>query len=286
MPTTPIGHNIDGTKIAELCEAMSRVTRMFKSIVPASWRKKMAEAQLRREHGGGELECNYCGARLRNWTLRGQPAEVIERLDIVPAGPRFSSCPFCGSYDRDRLLLMFLERRTDLFTKPTKLLHIAPEQTLARTVLQCPSIDYISGDLDGALAMRALDVTDIDFPENTFDAIICNHVLEHVPNDRLAMSELLRVLKPGGWAVLQVPIGIKLDKTIEDFNLPSDADRLEKFGQGDHVRVYSMDDYVERLRSVGWLVEVSDFPAEVGPQMVHRFGLHEREKVVFCRKAS
>lgn len=264
---------------------MSQLKQMLGRLVPASLRHRMAERRLRHEHEGGDLECIYCGAKLRHWTLRGQPAEVIERLDIVPAGPRLSSCPFCGSYDRDRLLLTFLQRRTDLFSKPTKLLHIAPESTLAKKVVATPSIDYVSGDLDGSLAMRPLDVTDIDFPDNTFDAVICNHVLEHVPDDRRAMSELLRVLKPGGWAVLQVPIGIKLDKTIEDFTLKSDAERLERFGQGDHVRVYSMGDYVERLRSVGWNIEVIDFPSEVGPETVHRYGFHEREKVVFGRKA-
>lgn len=259
---------------------------MLGRLVPASLRQKMAENRLRREHAGGDLQCNYCGAKLRHWTLRGQPAEVIERLDIVPAGPRLSSCPFCGSYDRDRLLLTFLQRKTDLFSKPTKLLHIAPELTLAKKIVATSSIDYVSGDLDGSLAMIALDVTQIDFPDATFDAVICNHVLEHVPDDKKAMAELLRVLKPGGWAVLQVPIGTKLDKTIEDFNLPSDAERLQMFGQGDHVRVYSIGDYVERLQSVGWIVDAIDFPAEVGPETVRRYGFHEREKVVFGRKGT
>lgn len=265
---------------------MNPVKSLIKAIVPASVREKRRENLKRKAHEGGLLECNYCGSTVRQWDPRGIDAEVITRLDIVPTGYRLATCPFCQSYDRDRLLYFFLQRHTNLFSQPTKLLHMAPELTLAKVIGEHAHIDYMSGDLDGALAMRALDVTQLDFPDATFDAVICNHVLEHVPDDRKAMSELLRVLKPGGWAVLQVPIGVKLGQTIEDFTLKTDAERLDKFGQIDHVRVYTLSDYVSRLESVGWQVSVIDFPQEMGADQITKFGLHPREKVVYCTRPS
>lgn len=265
---------------------MGVLKSIAKAIIPASVRANIREAQKRRRHANGKFECNFCGSRVAEWDPRGIKSEVIERLDIVPTGYRFVTCPFCQSYDRDRLLYFFLIRHTKLFQEPTKLLHIAPETTIELKVRDCKTIDYLSGDLDGRLAMEAMDCTTLRFAENSFDALICNHVLEHIPEDAKAMAELLRVVKPGGWAVLQVPIGVKLEKTIEDFTLKTDQDRLEKFGQIDHVRVYSLHDYLVRLDNAGWEVTVIDFPKELGPEVVEKFGLHPREKIVFCRKTA
>jgi len=114
--------------------------------------------------------------------------------------------------------------------------------------------DYLSVDIDGSKAMRRADITKLDFPDNHFDAIVCNHVLEHVPSDRLAMSELYRVLKPdGGWASLQVPRTESL--TDEDPAIIDPQERLKRFNQEDHVRLYGKD-YFDRLREAGFRVAV------------------------------
>jgi SAM-dependent methyltransferase len=263
---------------------MNPIKSILKAVIPKKAREALRESAKRLAHAGGPFECVYCGSSVKDWAPRGVQSEVIERLDIVPTGYRMATCPFCQSYDRDRLLFLFLKSKTTLFSKPIRLLHIAPELTLAGKIVECPTIDYLSGDIDGHLAMQAMDVTNLKLDTGSFDAVICNHVLEHVPDDRRAMSELLRVLKPGGWAVLQVPIATKLDATIEDPSAASDEERLARFGQIDHVRVYAMADYLSRLDESGWDVEVIDFSAELGEAAVRKFGLHPRERIVFCRK--
>ena len=103
--------------------------------------------------------------------------------------------------------------------------------------------------------MEKMDITQIDYPDNTFDCILCNHVLEHVPNDLKAMQEIERVLKPGGWAILQVPIAFDLDDTLEDPSITEEEDRYRVFGQRDHVRLYGSD-YKHRLEQAGLKVKL------------------------------
>lgn len=256
---------------------------IIRTIVPETVRQKFHDRQRRKQWEGDAFECNFCGAKLKEFTYRGVDSEVIQKLKIVPAGRRQVTCPFCASYDRDRLLWLFLQHRTDL-TKVKTILHMAPEETIASKLRSFENIEYMSGDLDPALAMMKVDVTDIPFPDSHFDAILCNHVLEHVPDDSLAMRELLRVTKPGGWAVLQVPIGIKLDHTIEDIECHDEAERLARFGQIDHFRVYAKEDYVARLRKAGWQVEVVDLISEISEEDLRRLSLNKDEKIFFCKR--
>jgi len=132
------------------------------------------------------------------------------------------------------------------------MLHVAPERSLAKRFKK--TFEYISIDLDGSRAMEAGDITDLRFPDNHFDCIICNHVLEHVPEDKKAMAELFRVLKPGGWASLQVPIKLESETTDEDPGANA-AERERRFGQHDHVRVYGLD-YLKRLTTAGFEVKM------------------------------
>src|SRR4249920_3892182 len=125
------------------------------------------------------------------------------------------------------------------------------------------NINYVSANLDSPLAMIRMDISKIPYKANCFDVIICNHVLEHIPNDRQAMSDLYRVLKPGGWAILQVPISLSLDRTYEDPTAVTREEREKKFGQHDHVRIYAKD-YKDRLENVGFTVEVYSFRKEFG----------------------
>ena len=130
------------------------------------------------------------------------------------------------------------------------MLHVAPESILTEKFKQ--DYDYLSVDLDGSRAMQAMDITAISFPDETFDVIVCNHVLEHIPDDRQAMSELYRVMKCGGWGSLQVPI--KGEVTDEDLSITAPQERLRRFGQEDHVRYYGRRDYINRLKFVGFEV--------------------------------
>ena len=144
------------------------------------------------------------------------------------------------------------------------------------------NIDYLTADIDPEMVMEHMDITNIQYPENSLDAIICNHVLEHIPDDRKAMEELYRVLKPGGWAILQVPFSKILKKTFEDATVTTSQDREQIFGQTDHVRIYGKD-YTSRLKQAGF--EVEEYKWTEDKELINPdnyFGLNEDEVVFFC----
>jgi SAM-dependent methyltransferase len=177
---------------------------------------------------------------------------------------------------------LYLTRNTDLFNGHRKrMLHVAPEPELSRWLQRAPSIDYLTADLSSSQAMVKMDISDIQYGDNTFDVIYCSHVLEHVPDDRKAMREFWRVLKSGGWAILQVPI--TSDVTFEDPSVTSPKDRERVFGQRDHVRRYGPD-YRDRLVDAGFSVTVDGFVRELDEKTVSRYGLVRSEDVYFCRK--
>jgi SAM-dependent methyltransferase len=167
------------------------------------------------------------------------------------------------------LLWLYLQQRTNLFSTPLKVLHFAPEFALQRRFRQCSNLDYISADLSEPEAMQKMDITAIPSANQTFDVILCSHVLEHIPDDRQAMRELHRVLKPGGWAILLVPIDMRREQTFEDPTVTDPQERLRLFEQTDHVRIYGRD-YVQRLEQAGFMVRQEDFLACLDPTLVQR----------------
>jgi Methyltransferase domain len=221
---------------------------------------------------GDNHQCNLCGMPFRKFKRDRTTNMELE-------------CPFCRSRPRHRTAFIYFSERTDLFDgKPKRMLHVAPEASLGPKFKAARNIDYLSSDLNPARlgAMVKMDITDIQYPDNSFDVIYCSHVLEHVPDDRKAMRELARVLKPSGWAILAVPI--LREKTFEDPNVTSDADRERVYGQRDHVRVYGPD-FADRLRESGFDVTVDSFPKTFSEEMVRRHGL-SRADMYFCRKQS
>jgi SAM-dependent methyltransferase len=141
----------------------------------------------------------------------------------------------------------------------------------------------VSVDLDSPLAQMQMDITDITFADNSFELIICNHVLEHIPDDAQAMRELFRVLKPGGLAILQVPISYAIDSTYEDFTIVDSEARLAAFGQRDHVRIYGPD-YPQRLGRAGFAVKAHPVTEMFRDDEVDQFRLLINERLFECRK--
>jgi SAM-dependent methyltransferase len=178
---------------------------------------------------------------------------------------------------------LFLKEKTNIFSARTKLLHVAPERNLQQIFLKQQNVDYLSADLDSPFAMIKMDVTAIQFDDATFDAVICNHVLEHVPDDKKAMAEIYRVLKPDGWAILQVPLSLSLDATYENPTITSPEDREKVFGQKNHLRIYARD-YKDRLEGVGFHVNEFEAVKELGADIVQRFALCEKENLYICSK--
>ena len=222
---------------------------------------------------GWRVECPCCQGRFRRFVVLPE----YEQTE--------SECPRCGSYARHRLVWLYLTRRTDLSSGPLRLLHVAPSDPMyAERLRALPQIDYVSIDLEPGEAQLTMDVTALSFPDEHFDAIICSHVLEHVPDDRAAMRELRRVLRPGGWAVMQTPVDERRSQTYEDPSVQTPAARAAAFNQPDHVRVYGHD-YAGRLREAGFTVERIAYVDELEAEQVRRHGLDPVEPIWLCRRA-
>lgn len=189
------------------------------------------------------------------------------------------------SLERHRLLWLYLKTKTNLFAEKVKLLHVAPEYCFIKRFKNQKNIEYITGDLISPWADVKMDIRKIPFDDNTFDAIICNHVLEHVDEADLAMREFFRVMKPGGWGIFQVPVDYTRETTLEDpaFNTP--ALREKHYWQRDHVRLYGRD-YASKLEASGFKVTQDRFVAELDPALARRYALPLDEIVYFCQKPS
>ena len=201
-----------------------------------------------KKYVGENVNCPICKSSFRIFASFGNPIRENAK------------CPKCDSSERLRLMWLYLHQKTDLFTNTTqkKILHFAPEKSLFCEFLKLPYVDYVPCDLFPTkyvygrnVKVTKVDITNIPFENNTFDIILCSHVLEHIPDDALAMSELYRVLKPGGWGIFQVPIDYSREKTYEDFSITTPEGRQKAFGQHDHVRWYGKD-YINRLRKSGF----------------------------------
>jgi SAM-dependent methyltransferase len=197
------------------------------------------------------------------------------RFKAGPRGRPDAYCPACGSAERHRLLWLFLRRELELPHTRARVLHVAPEPAIGARLRAAPDIDYVSTDLNGSIADVQADLTRLPFEDAAFDVVICNHVLEHIPDDVAAMRELRRVLSERGVALLQHPIDAGRARTLEDWTADTPAAREETFFQHDHVRIYGRD-FAERLRTAGFArVEPRRYRDAVPPAEVERFGLDQ-----------
>jgi len=187
------------------------------------------------------------------------------------------------SLERHRLMWLFLKNNTDFFSKPLTVLHIAPEQAFLTLFRNQKNLDYTTSDLYSPLADVKADITNLPFPDESFDVIFCNHVLEHIPNDQQAMMELYRVMKKGGWGIFQIPQDLDRATTYEDFSITDPKDRAKQFGQYDHVRVYGRD-YFDKLSAVGFQVEIIDYTQKIIPELFEKFRLAKGELLPVCYK--
>lgn len=221
---------------------------------------------------GRKYTCPCCGWRLRAFTHGGAS------MKVRPNG----YCPRCNAKARHRRDWLYLEQHTNLFADDLRLLHIGPKYSLSRRFAKLDNLEYVAGDIEirPHIAVR-FDAADLPFDDDVFDAAICIHVLEHLEKDREAMSEMHRVLRPGGWALISVPV--QLDRpTYEDATVTSPADRLREFGETDHWRYYGWD-IVDRLEAAGFSVHV-DRASELDDDVKTAYGLLADENVFFCRK--
>jgi SAM-dependent methyltransferase len=222
---------------------------------------------------GNKLFCPVCGRSSSRFMPFGNP-------------PRPNAeCVWCGAKERHRFVWLFwLSGGTDLFARipDRKFLHVAPEIFFERKLRDLIGGGYVTADFSASYADIRMDIQDIQFGDDTFDIIYCSHVLEHVEDDRKAISEFYRILKPGGWAVLMVPD--YLEKTIEDPTITDPRERLRLFRQTDHVRLYGPD-FVERLREAGFDATVLRPNDILSPGEIERMAITKGAgNIYFCRK--
>lgn len=191
--------------------------------------------------------------------------------------------PSTLSLERHRLLWLYLEQKTDFFTRPQKVLHFAPEQAFYKRFRALKHLDYTTTDLNSPIADVKADICDLPFKDNSYDTIICNHVLEHIKDDTKAMHEIFRVLKPNGMAVLQIPQDLSRSTTFEDDSITDPKERAKIFGQYDHVRVYGLD-YFDTLRTIGFQVDEVDLTADLSNSEIDYYRLAKGEIIPVCIK--
>jgi len=191
--------------------------------------------------------------------------------------------PSTLSLERHRLLWLYLNRETNLFTRSQSLLHVAPEQCFYTRFRESELLTYTTTDLLSPLADVKADICALPFANDSYDFILCNHVLEHIPDDATAMKELYRVLKPGGTAILQIPLENDREFTFEDDSITDRVERARIFGQYDHVRVYGMD-YFKRLENAGFIVTAVDYTAQLTAKEVDTYRLAAGELIPVVKK--
>jgi SAM-dependent methyltransferase len=221
---------------------------------------------------GNNVECPICGSTFRKFLPYGY--ENVRENAL---------CPKCLSLERHRLTWLYLHEKVAFFEKPRKVLHIAPEQCFEERFRNLANLEYITADLESPLADYKCNVQELPFAENEFDMVICNHVLEHVDDDTRAMSEILRVMKPGAEAIILVPVDFTREITYEDQNIQTAKERKEHFGQYDHQRVYGLD-FPKRLKNIGYLIPDTNFIDEVLPEKKIRYRLPLNEFMYGYRK--
>lgn len=221
---------------------------------------------------GNRVECPICTRRYRKFLPYGRQQTRPNAL-----------CPNCLGLERHRLIWLYLKQKTTLFDGGGAMLHIAPELCFIDRFEEIEGLEYVTGDIESPLAKVKMDIHEMPFDDASFDCCMCNHVMEHVENDIQAMKEICRVLKPGGWAIIQIPLFYPLqDVTQEDPSITDPVERERLFGQDDHVRLYGKD-YAKRLASAGFEVLEDQFLQELDQEAITRYALPD-EPVFFVRR--
>jgi SAM-dependent methyltransferase len=229
------------------------------------WDKALQRRFHLRKYRGTAFCCPVCGVGLAGFVGAGSylrmvqahgyvyPLDAIETFNVAAY-----SCPGCDASDRERLYALYLDR---VFAarepaRRVRLLEFAPSYGLSRKLKRTPFVDYRSADLYRNNVDDRVDITDMrGYADVSFDIVLCSHVLEHVPDDRRAMQELHRILRPDGFAIVMVPLVHGIEETDEDPAIDSPALRWKYFGSDDHVRQYGRRDFADRLAGAGFTVE-------------------------------
>lgn len=219
-------------------------------------------------HRGNRVMCPLCGRHFDRFMDDWNRPNAI--------------CWRCGSHERHRALGLFLDERPELLAGAGSLLHFAPEWVLRRRFSRMSHLRYVTADLSAPDVDLQLDLTALELPSASFDAVVCSHVLEHIPDDRAAMAELRRVTAPGGWCLVMVPLDLGREVTYEDPSIRTPGERELAFWQHDHVRLYATD-IGRRLQAAGFTVECVIPANTFDAGVIDRCRLLEADYIWLCR---
>ena len=255
---------------------MKKIISWLIRYVPRKYLQRMSGAGLKVVglfYRGQDVICPVCGTGFRKFLPYGR------------INPRENAlCPNCLSLERHRLMWLFLKEKTPFFNNSLHVLHIAPEACFINRFEKIHGDHYITADIESPLAKVKMDIHQIPFEQNTFDVVLCNHVLEHVNDDIKAMREIHRVLKPKGFAILQVPFFNPVPEvTFEDATITNKQEREKIFGQDDHVRKYGRD-YPQRIKRAGLTPMEDPYVNNLEESIRKKFGLVKGEIIYGGRK--
>ena len=277
-----------------LLEFKKRMRKRFKGYKPKDFRRAAVRKWTIRNYRGEEYHCPICDAGLsrfkpifksfmRNLSEHGfvHPITAFETLNV-----QMYLCPSCGASDRERLYALFLGKQFDGIDNEQNynFIDFAPSLALSKWIRKHPFIEYVTTDLYRKDVDVNTDITDMrNFQDNSIDMFLCSHILEHVPDDRKAIRELYRILKPRGFGILMVPIVNSLPTTHEDPTKTTPQERTKFFAQGDHLRLYERRDYVKRLEEVGFSVNQYNMDF-FGAETFHKHGIHDNSVLYVVEK--
>ena len=223
---------------------------------------------------GDNVECPVCERSFRKFLSYG--ADIVHRDNVL--------CPYDLTLERHRLMWIYLKNNSDFFTKENlTVLHMAPEQCFHKLFQNQKNLDYLTADIVSPIADIHFDLHDIPLEDNRFEVIFCNHVMEHVDDPIRCMSELHRVMKPGGWGIMQVPQDWNRDETYEDSSIVTPEEREKHYWQYDHVRLFGKD-YPDYLKKAGFEVEEFNREVHIGIEKMKRYRLDENEILYIVKK--
>lgn len=241
---------------------------------------------------GNNRKCYICGNTFNHFTAYNggskNISDFLKRLDSVGSDLDNFGCPFCGSHDRERHLFMFFDK-IGLWERisGSNILHFAPENNLSNKISHLKPAKYIMADFYPKKDnIKKIDATQIPYNDNSFDLVICNHVLEHIPAYTLAIKEIFRVLKPNGIAILQTPYSKLLSQNFEDENINTDEQRLFFYGEKDHFRIFSESHFFKDIEEVGFKLNVLYNSDYFDNKTSNYYGVNSKEDLIQAIKPS
>ncbi len=235
---------------------------------------------------GKKKKCYICGNTFDHFLKyhggNDKIPEFRKRLELVDSDRDQFGCPYCNSFDRERHLFMYFDKANiwERF-RNARILHFAPEKNLSRKIKKLSPKEYVLADFspknDG---IKKVDATSIPYKNDSFDVVICNHVLEHIPEYYKAMQEIQRVLLPGGMAILQTPFSKIIKRNFEDENLNTDELRWFFYGEIDHFRIFSQYQFFEDLNRAGFKMRIVEHTKTFEEYKSKLFGVNKKEDLI------